>query len=147
MTRKGFGPPRPPARKVSKSPAASKRQEAAKQLDDYKNQGLPLFTIYVRLPEKPDNWIPVGEIAVKRSSQITQALFANEADLLKGALRLHPKLSKVKDQLEYGYKLKGDLYADEPIQVATRPIPRWTDKLRANLLNWIQALQQRAKKN
>lgn len=145
MTSKGFGSRRQdPRNQKAPSKSASQRQAAAQQLDDYKKQGLPLFNVYVRLPEKPQNWIPVGEIAVKRSSQISQAIFANEAELLKGALRLYPKLSKVKDKLEYGYKLKDKLYEDEPIQVATRPQPTWRDKLALFLQTWRQRLASKS---
>ncbi|MEN9245387.1 MAG: DUF6523 family protein [Thermostichales cyanobacterium SRBZ-1_bins_19] len=84
--------------------------------------------------------MPVGEMAVKRSSQISQAIFANEAELLKGALRLYPKLSKIKDRLEYGYKLKDPLYEDEPIQVAVRPQPSWQERWRTRLAAWLQGL-------
>lgn len=111
----GFGkPPAPP--KVSKG--ATKRVEAAKKLDKMRADGLPEFEVYIRIKNQK-NWYPVGAIAVKRSSQINQAVYANQEELLKGAFRLFPILKKNQANLEYGYRLKE--YKDEPIQLAEPP--------------------------
>jgi len=111
----GFGkPPAPP--KVSKR--ASDRAQAAKQYEKMQTDGTPDFEIYIRIQDKKQ-WYPVGVIAVKRSSQINQAIFANKQELLEGAFRLYPILRKHQQQLEYGYRLKQ--FKDEPIQLATLP--------------------------
>jgi len=111
----GFGTPKPQP-KVSKRSA--QRTAAAQQYDKMKEDGLPEYEIYIRIGGKK-NWYPVGVISVKRSSQIDQAVFANQEELVQGAFRLYPVLKKNRDQLEYGYRLKA--FKDEPIQVAQKP--------------------------
>ncbi|MBD1851650.1 HHL1-like protein [Leptolyngbya sp. FACHB-711] len=110
----GFGTPKPQP-KVSKRSA--QRTAAAQQYDKMKEDGLPEYEIYIRIEGKK-NWYPVGVISVKRSSQIDQAVFANQEELVQGAFRLYPVLKKNRDQLEYGYRLKA--FKDEPIQVAQK---------------------------
>lgn len=112
-TNLGFGKPLPQS-KVSKRSTA--RTEAARQYDQMKAGGTPDFEIYIRIQGKK-NWYPVGVIAVKRSSQINQAIFDSQEELLQGAFRLYPILRKHQNQLEYGYRLKE--FKDEPIQLAT----------------------------
>ncbi|MBL1173513.1 HHL1-like protein [Pantanalinema sp. GBBB05] len=114
-THSGFGKP-----KATKQPSkqSAKRSDAAKQYDKMKADGLPEFTIFIRIQGK-NNWYPVGSIAVARSNQINHAIFDQEAELLQGALRLFPILRKHQNQLEYGYRLKQ--FNDEPIQLATKP--------------------------
>lgn len=111
----GFG-------KTESKPKVSKRTEqrkkAAKEYDQIKGAGVPDFEVYIRIQGKK-NWYPVGAIAVKRSSQINQAIFGSQEDLLQGAFRLYPMLRKNKHQLEYGYRLKE--FKDEPIQLAVKP--------------------------
>lgn len=113
----GFGQPKP---SKSSSKSAEKRAQASQQYDKMKADGLPEFTIFMRIQGK-NNWFPVGSLAVNRTSKINQAIFDQEAELLQGAFRLFPILRKHQSQLEYGYRLKQ--FADEPIQVATRPQP------------------------
>lgn len=110
----GFG--KPAAQPAVKKP--NKRVEASKQLDQMRADGLPEFEVYIRIQGKKQ-WYPVGAIAVKRSSQINQAIFGSQQDLLQGAFRLYPVLKKNQHQLEYGYRLKE--YKDEPIQLAVPP--------------------------
>jgi hypothetical protein len=78
---------------------------------------LPEYEIYIRIQGKKQ-WFPVGAIAVKRSNQISAAIFDNEEDLRKGAFRLFPVLKKNQANLEYGYRLKE--FKDEPIELAER---------------------------
>lgn len=111
----GFGktPPKPQPSKRS-----SDRADASKQYEKMKTDGLPDYEVYIRVQGKK-NWFPVGVIAVKRSSQIDEAIFANQADLLQGALRIYPVLKKNQGQLEYGYRLKE--FKDDEIQLAVPP--------------------------
>ncbi len=142
-TPKGFGSSPSPKQPTQ---GAVQRKVAAHQYDELKKQGFPEFNIFVRLPEKPDSWLPVGSLAVKRSSAINQAIFENQAELRKGAVRLFPRLGKRVGELEYGYRLKDKAYQDEPIQVAIPPQPgilqRWRDQA-ATFLQQITALGQR----
>lgn len=114
-TQLGFGKPKSqPA--VSKR--AAKREEASKQLDKMRADGLPEYEVYIRVQGKKA-WYPVGAIAVKRSNQINQAIWDSQQDLLQGAFRLFPILRKNQSQLEFGYRLKA--YKDEPIQLVVEP--------------------------
>ena len=115
---KGFGEPKQ-VRKAP-SPNAQKRVEAAQQMDDMKAKGLPEFEVYIRLKNNKV-WYPVGGIAVKRSNQISAAIYANEDNLLQGAFRIFPILKKNAQNLEYGYRLKE--FKDDPIQLAIKPAP------------------------
>ena len=114
-TNLGFGKPQPQPKPSKRS---TQRAKASQQYDQMKADGLPEFEVYIRIQGKK-NWYPVGVIAVKRSSQIHQAIFANQDDLLQGAFRIYPVLKKNQQQLEYGYRLKE--YKDEPIQLAVKP--------------------------
>jgi Family of unknown function (DUF6523) len=100
----------------------AKRVQASKQFDDFKSKGMPEYEIYLRVQGKKQlQWFPIGAIAVKRSTQISAAIYANEEELLKGAFRLFPGLRKERESLEYGYRLKE--FKDEEIQLAVRPQP------------------------
>jgi Family of unknown function (DUF6523) len=115
-TTKGFSKDQS-APKVSKR--AKVRAEAAKEYDKLKADGIPDFEVYIRVKDKKP-WFPVGSIAVKRSSQIHQAIYANQEELCQGAFRLFPILKKNQHQLEYGYRVKD--YKDEPIMLAVEPV-------------------------
>jgi Family of unknown function (DUF6523) len=114
---KGFGQAKEP-KKPATSDREKKREVAGRQLDAMKAQGLPEYEIYMRVKDKKP-WFPVGTIAVKRSSQVNQAIFANEKELCQGAFRLFPILKKNQQAVEYGHRLKE--YKDEEIQLAVRP--------------------------
>jgi Family of unknown function (DUF6523) len=114
---KGFGQAKEPKKPVV-SDREKKREVAGRQLDAMKAQGLPEYEIYMRVKDKKP-WFPVGTIAVKRSSQVNQAIFANEAELCQGGFRLFPILKKNKQEVEYGHRLKE--YKDEEIKLAVRP--------------------------
>lgn len=118
-THTGFGKVQE-RKKASKG--GEKRATAAKQYEKMKADGVPEFNIYIRIKDKK-NWYPVGSLAVNRTSLINNAIFDNEEELQKGAFRLFPVLRKNLGNLEYGYKLKGAEFADEPIQLAERPQP------------------------
>jgi hypothetical protein len=129
MTSKsGFGKVKPQPKVSQRS---VQRAKAAQQFDSMKTDGVPEFEIYIRIKDKKQ-WFPVGAIAVKRSSQINQAIFANQNDLREGAFRLFPVLRKSQANLEYGYRCKD--FKDEPIQLAVQPEPGL-----AGVTNGIQA--------
>ncbi|MGG6293369.1 HHL1-like protein [Leptolyngbya sp. AN02str] len=134
-TNLGFGKQTPQnAPKLSKR--LEKRNEAAQQLDKMRADGVPEYEVYIRVQGKKQ-WYPVGAIAVKRSSQINQAIFGSQQDLLQGAFRLFPILRKNQNQLEYGYRLKE--YKDEPIQVAVPPQQKGANAIQSV----VSSLQQR----
>ncbi|HEY9909187.1 MAG TPA: HHL1-like protein [Thermosynechococcaceae cyanobacterium] len=113
-TNLGFGEVKP----QPKSQRSAERAKAGQQLESLRADGVPEFEVYIRIKDKKP-WFPVGAIAVKRSSQINQAIFANQEELLQGAFRLFPVLRKNQTQLEYGYRCKE--FKDEPIQLAVQP--------------------------
>ncbi|MFE1744879.1 HHL1-like protein [Coleofasciculus sp. H7-2] len=112
--------------------SSAKRTEASKQYDKMKGEGVPEFNIYIRIQGKK-NWFPVGSLAVNRTSKINQAIFDTQEDLRQGAFRLFPVLRKNQNNLEYGYRLKGSEYADEPIQVAVPPQPSIPNAIQATI--------------
>ena len=114
----GFGKKTP---KKAMSERTKKREKASKQYDKMKTDGLPEYEVYVRTAGK-QQWFPIGAIAVRRSSQISRAIYHSEADLLQGAFRSFPMLKKSKDNLEYGYRLKGE--KDDDIELAKKPRDR-----------------------
>jgi hypothetical protein len=109
-----------------KKKAPNKREEAANKYDEMKGKGLPEFNIFIRIMGK--EWVPAGSMAVERSSEISRAIFQQEAELLKGAIRLYPILRQYKDNLEYGYRLKE--FPDEQVTVAVLPEPTVGDKVK-----------------
>lgn len=109
-----------------KKKAPNKRELAANKYDEMKDKGLPEFNIFVRIKGK--EWVPAGSMAVERSNLISRAIFQQEAELLKGAIRLYPVLRKFKDDLEYGYRLKE--FPDEEITVAVLPDSTIGDKVK-----------------
>jgi Family of unknown function (DUF6523) len=127
-TTKGFSKA-PSAPKMSKR--SQVRAEAAKEYDKLKADGIPDFEVYIRKDKK--HWYPVGSIAVKRSNQINQAIYANQEELCEGAFRLFPILRKNKHQLEYGYRVKE--YKDEPITLAVEPAPSVGNALQGVVAN------------
>jgi hypothetical protein len=132
-TNLGFGKTQPQSQaKVSKR--SQERAKAAQELDRMRSDGIPEFEVYIRIQGKK-GWYPVGAIAVKRSSQISEAIFGSQADLLQGAFRLYPVLRKHQQHLEYGYRLKE--FKDEPIQLAVPPQPGVTSGI-ANVLNQVK---------
>lgn len=82
-------------------------------------------------------WFPVGAIAVRRSTQISRAIYHSEADLLQGAYRAFPVLKKSQGNLEYGYRLKGE--KDDDIELAVKPRNR-SDRGLLGLVNSIKRM-------
>ena len=115
---KGFGD-KPAEQKMSKR--TKQRDKASKQYDKMKTDGVPEYEVYMRAIGSKQ-WFPVGAIAVRRSNQISRAIYHSEQDLLQGAFRAFPVLKKSQNNLEYGYRLKE--FKDDDIQTAVRPRPR-----------------------
>ncbi len=120
----GFAQGSGQSKKKKKEP--NKREAAASKYDEMKDKGLPEFNIFIRIKGK--EWVPAGSMAVERSNQISRAIFQQEAELLKGAVRLYPILRKFKDDLEYGYRLKE--FPDEEVTIAVLPAPTVGDKVK-----------------
>lgn len=143
---KGFGkaPPPPPKKVVSDKQQA--RSKAAKDFDSLTASGAPEYMVSVRTVDKAgtaSQWMPVGGIAVPRSSNedmaVSMAIFQNEEDLLNGAYRAYPFLKKSTDDIEYGFRLKE--FPDDPVKVATEektkdtgnPLVAWFNSLDSGL--------------
>jgi len=128
----GFGKKTP---KKPKSERTAKREKASKQYDKMKTDGLPEYEVYMRSIGSAQ-WFPVGAIAVRRSSQISRAIYHSEADLLQGAYRAFPVLKKNKGNLEYGYRLKGE--KDDDIELAVKQ----RDRSERGLLGFVNGIKQ-----
>lgn len=115
---KGFGD-KPAEQKESKR--TKQRTKASNQYDKMKTDGVPEYEVYMRAVGAKQ-WFPVGAIAVRRSNQISRAIYHSEADLLQGAFRAFPVLKKSQGNLEYGYRLKE--FKDDDIETAVKPRPR-----------------------
>ncbi len=129
----GFGKKTP---KKPKSERTQKREKASKQYDKMKTDGLPEYEVYMR-SAGGKQWFPVGAIAVRRSTQISRAIYHSEADLLQGAYRAFPVLKKSQGNLEYGYRLKGE--KDDDIELAVKPRNR-SDRGLLGLVNSIKRM-------
>jgi hypothetical protein len=130
-TSTGFGKVTPPKPKAEKNRA--KRAVANQKYEEMKSSGLPEFNVYVRIKGKP-NWIPAGSMTVDRSDKIALAIYQQEEELVKGVLRLSPKMRQYQGQLEYGYRLKQ--FNDEAIAVAVPPQPTLGDAMQAKFKQW-----------
>uniref|UniRef100_A0A7S4HFH6 Uncharacterized protein n=1 Tax=Prymnesium polylepis TaxID=72548 RepID=A0A7S4HFH6_9EUKA len=145
MAGKGFGkaPPAPPPKaKKPKSAGTVKRDAAGAAMDELTASGSPEYTVLIRTvgaDGKAGNWMPVGGIAVPRSSSedmaLSMAIFNNEDDLLKGAFRNFPALKKSEDKFEYGYRLKE--FPDDPVKLATKEA---TEQPSNPIMQWFNAL-------
>ncbi|MEM8505919.1 MAG: HHL1-like protein [Cyanobacteria bacterium P01_D01_bin.1] len=129
----GFGKKTP---KKPKSERTKKREKASKQYDKMKTDGLPEYEVYVR-GAGSKQWYPIGAIAVRRSSQISRAIYHSEQDLLQGAFRAFPVLKKSRDNLEYGYRLKGQ--TEDDIELAVKQRDR-SERGLMGLVNGIKGL-------
>lgn len=138
---KGF---KKPSSSPPPSEANMRRQAAANKYDEMAAAGMPEYTVWMRLKEggtaeKDEKmpWLPVGCISVPRSSQVADALFDVEKDLMQGAVRLYPKLSnEPRENIEFGYQLRD--FDDEEIRVAERSP---TSGFQATLTNFFRKLQ------
>lgn len=145
---KGFGKSPPPMREQSET--SKRRQAASDRYDAMAAAGMPEYSVWMRLKEGGASvegeeekeaeqmpWLPVGCISVPRSSQVADALFKSEEDLMQGAIRLFPKLSQEpRDNIEFGYQLRE--FDDEPIRVAERSP---ASGIQATLTNFFRKLQ------
>merc|ERR1719440_2116419 len=146
MMAKGFGAPKAApkskARPQKKSEGAAARDKAASDLEKLKASGNPEYMVLIReCPEgqDPGKWMPVGGMAVPRSSSIDVALsiaiFNNEDELLKGAFRSYPFLKQSEHKFEYGYRLKE--FEDDPVKIAQKEATEPSDN---PIMQWFNAL-------
>jgi hypothetical protein len=126
MAAKGFGQrPGGAASPRQPSEASAARDAAAERLDAMRKQGLPEFSVWIRLAEKesPDDpdfpWLPVGSLSVPRSGDINKAIFDVYDDLMQGVYRLFPNMKGKEEQLQFGWQNKE--FTDEDIRVAVKP--------------------------
>lgn len=143
---RGFGDK--PAVPRAATKGQKRREAAATRYDEMAAAGMPEYSIWIRLkdPPRPPGmeedeesppmpWLPVGSLSVPRSSQVAQAIYESEEDLLQGAYRLYPNMKKeALDNLEYGYQLQE--YPDEEVRLAEKPV----EGFMGNLRNWFGEL-------
>lgn len=115
---KGFGKQTTPAKREM-SEGAQKRAAESSRYDDISSTGGQEYSIFLRQFGSDDStWLPCGAIAVPRGGQVSDAIFANEADLKKAIVRTYPKLKGDEDEFEFGFNLK--VYPDDPVEVAVK---------------------------
>lgn len=139
--RKGFGKePTPPK---NPSEGTKRRQAASERYDQMASAGMPEYTVWMRLREggtadgEEMPWLPVGAISVPRSSQVSDALFEAEEDLMQGAIRLYPKLqNEPRENIQFGYQLRQ--FDDEPIRIAERSPKAGFQSMLANIFRKLQ---------
>merc|ERR1712087_86670 len=144
---KGFGAPKPPPPPPPPPATKVRRNQAASDFDQLKASGAPEYMVSIRTvnDKGKSDWMPVGGIAVPRSSSedtaVSMAIFNNEDELLKGAFRNYPKLKSSTDKFEYGFRLKD--FPDDPVKIATKdtakestnPFMQWFNQLDSPLNN------------
>ena len=75
--------------------------------DEIAAKGGQEYSIFVRQFGGEDkSWLPCGSVAVPRSAQVSDAIFANEDALKSSITRTFPKLKGFEAEFEYGYNLK-----------------------------------------
>lgn len=114
---KGFGAEKEDPRPVSDG--QKKRDSENSKYDEIANEGGQQYNIFVRQFGGEDNsWLPTGSIAVPRGAQVSDAIFANVANLKSAITRTYPKLKGNEDEFEFGFNLK--IYPDDPVEVANK---------------------------
>lgn len=146
---KGFG--KKPSSKPPRIPSQGekRRKVASDRYDQMAAAGLPEYTVWMRLKKVPDApsvdgdesehmpWLPVGCISVPRSSQVANAIFDAEEDVLQGATRMYPTLqNQPRDNIEFGYQLRE--FDDEEIKVAEKESDQG---IQGALRKWFRAWQ------
>lgn len=81
------------------------------------------------------SWLPCGSIAVPRNAQVSDALFANEANLKTSITRSYQRLKGFEEEFEFGFNLK--VYPDDPIDVCVKGTPKQSG---LSIGNWISTL-------
>ena len=115
---KGFGKQTTPAKREM-SEGAQKRSAESSKYDEISSEGGQEYSVFLRQFGSDDStWLPCGAIAVPRGAQVSDAIFANEADLKKSIVRVYPKLKGDEDEFEFGFNLK--VYPDDPVEVAVK---------------------------
>eukprot|EP00558_Chaetoceros_sp_UNC1202_P003700 CAMPEP_0197234536 /NCGR_PEP_ID=MMETSP1429-20130617/2261_1 /TAXON_ID=49237 /ORGANISM="Chaetoceros sp., Strain UNC1202" /LENGTH=178 /DNA_ID=CAMNT_0042692971 /DNA_START=26 /DNA_END=562 /DNA_ORIENTATION=+ len=113
---KGFGPEKEVRQKSSDQ---IKRDEQSSKYDEIANTGGQQYNVFVRqFGSDDDSWFPSGSIAVPRGSQVSDAIYANEAGLKTAIVRTYPRLKGNEDEFEFGFNLK--MYSDDPVEVAVK---------------------------
>jgi len=135
MATKGFGGDSKPKKRQPSEGEIKRKQESSKY-DEISGQGGQEYLIFVRqFGSADDSWLPCGTIAVPRGSQVSDAIFANEANLKVSIIRTFPKLGGSEDEFEYGFNLK--IYPDDPIEIAKKGNPKLAGP---SVGNWISNL-------
>jgi hypothetical protein len=121
--------------KPAKTEGAVKRDAERSKYDELAGSGGNEYTIFVRQFGSDDKgWLPCGAIAVPRDAQVSDAIFANTASMVKSIVRVYPKLKGSEDEFEFGFNLK--IYSDDPIEVAVKS----TKVEGLSIGNWISTL-------
>jgi len=100
----------------TKSNIQTEQEKAAKEYEKLRDSGVPVYNIFTRTCGSKQ-WLPVGSMAIPRTSKPGDVIYNSEENLKRGAFELFPSLEKA-ECLEYGYNLK--IYPDEEIRLAEK---------------------------
>eukprot|EP00560_Eucampia_antarctica_P008345 CAMPEP_0197826742 /NCGR_PEP_ID=MMETSP1437-20131217/3651_1 /TAXON_ID=49252 ORGANISM="Eucampia antarctica, Strain CCMP1452" /NCGR_SAMPLE_ID=MMETSP1437 /ASSEMBLY_ACC=CAM_ASM_001096 /LENGTH=147 /DNA_ID=CAMNT_0043427311 /DNA_START=173 /DNA_END=616 /DNA_ORIENTATION=- len=113
---KGFGEEK---KARDKSGGQVKRESESSKYDELVDGGGQQYSIFVRQFGGDDgSWFPCGAVAVPRGAQVSDALFANEANLKEAIVRTYPKLKGYEAEFEFGCNLK--IFPDDPVEVVMK---------------------------
>lgn len=132
---KGFGKDSGPVKR-EKSEGQIRREEEAAKYDELAASGGQEYNIFVRqFGGEDQSWLPCGSIAVPRGAQVSDAIYANEANLKSAITRTYNKLQGFENEFEFGFNLK--IYPDDPVEVAVKNSPRAEG---LSVGNWLSTL-------
>ena len=118
---KGFGAP-----KQAKADEPEEKDAGTMTYEAQQKRGIPEYNIFLR-PKggEATDWVPVGSMTIPRDTKVGKAVYEVEDELLKGTLRIFPKLKAYyetrKDKgdcFEYGWCLKA--FPDEEIRLVEK---------------------------
>jgi len=100
--RKPKGPRDAPA---DSAPPSAADVEASSRYDDIVARGGVIYEVFARAAG-PNQWFPVGPLAVENRKRVKQEIWNAEEPLRKAAFKMYPALAKPPafGRLEYGYR-------------------------------------------
>jgi hypothetical protein len=82
------------------------REKFSEAYESLAAKGVPEYAVYIRengpSGTMDGDWKFVGSLAVPRNLKVSDVIYENEQNLLKGALKLHPRLKDRGAGYSYG---------------------------------------------
>lgn len=95
-------------KKVDMPPTEAELAKAAKY-DTMLEDGAKVYEVFIRA-KGPNQWFPVGPMAVKQDWMIVPEMWKAEADMKKAGFKMYPALMNAPcfGKVEYGYRVRDD---------------------------------------